>query len=78
MPSPYYMGHVKREPVHGLIALRTGQPEPAEGEVMLLGGQVQTWMVMSPFSGVSFLPTAAVDAWDDIYIQAPPPEEGSP
>ena len=69
----YYMGHVKREPQNGLIALRTGQPEPGEGQ-MPYAGQAQTWMVMSPYSGVSFLPTSAVDSWDDIYVQDPPEE----
>jgi hypothetical protein len=72
--TEYHMGHVKREPQNGLIALRTGQPEPEEGQLPPYGAQVQTWMVMSPFSGVSFLPTSVVDAWDDIYVQDPPEE----
>lgn len=72
--TEYLMGHVKRDPSSGAVAIRTAQPDQVPAGSF---AQVQSWLVSSAFSGVSFLPTAAVDGWDDIYVQLPedPPAE---
>lgn len=65
--SEYAEGHVKRNPETGAVALRTHFADNADFANM-------TWLVSSTIHGPSNVGTAAVDAWDDLFV--PPAVDG--
>lgn len=65
--SEYAEGHVKRDPETGVIALRTHFPDNADFTTM-------TWLCASSVRGPYNVGTAAVDAWDDLFVPPAPSE----
>lgn len=57
----YRTGHIKRDPVSKSSAIKTIFPD----NVPELAGQ--SWLVASVNLGPKYVPTEAVESWDDIY-----------
>lgn len=59
--SSYVLGHVKRDPMTGSVAVRTVYPE---SDVILAQ---RAWSVATPHEGTRQAPTSDVEDWDDLY-----------
>ncbi len=57
----YLIGHIKRNPVSGEVALRTIFPDD---EPALAG---QAWLVATSNRGAYFAKTGELTDWDDLY-----------
>lgn len=65
--SDYLLGHVKRNPETGDIALRTIFPENSTRQPIPMA-----WLIATKSSGARNAPTEQVDDWDDLYTPPTP------
>lgn len=61
------MGHVKRNPTTGVVAVRTHFDES------IVELAPMAWATLNPITGTSHATSAEVESWDDLFI--PEPEE---
>jgi hypothetical protein len=64
--TDYILGHVKRDPVTGSVAVRTIYPE---SDVILAQ---RAWMIATPHEGSRHVATEEVADWDDLYAPLDP------
>lgn len=64
--SDYALGHVKRDPMTGSVAVRTlySDSDPILGQ--------RAWSVATPHEGTRQVPTDEVAGWDDLYTPLDP------
>lgn len=62
MSEPYGVGHVKRNPATGHVAVRNIFPSDDETFVNM------QWLVATVNIGARNASTAEVEAWDDLYV----------
>lgn len=59
--TDYALGHVKRDPASGDVAIRTKFPNDPRLEKL-------AWAVTTTHSGPRNAPTSEVDGWEDLYV----------
>lgn len=62
MPE-YRVGHIKRNPETGAVAVRTIQP----AEPISPTGMPRAWLIASTTSGARFAHTSTVEDWPDVF-----------
>lgn len=63
-PVEHLIGHVKRDPETGAVAVRTNQPVIPLNPLRTS----QAWLVATTTSGPRFVPDDIVSVWPDLYV----------
>lgn len=61
------MGHVKRDPATGHVAIRTMFPENQSEQLANMA-----WLIATPNIGARHAKSETVESWEDLYVPEPP------